>query len=77
MKMTTPIDQHPYKVLNERGAYVLQAQNDCKYDPEIELAMLLSHHKIIDNGAELTIPEVEAKIGDQETIAEIYHRHRM
>ena len=73
--MSTTTDPHPYKVLNDRGAYVLQSTNECKHDPETELYLLLSHHQIIDNGVELTIEDIEHRIGNKKQIAEIRERH--
>lgn len=64
-------DPYPYKVINMRGVKILQAAPGCEYSPETELYILLANNRIINNGVEITIKDVEAKINDPEIIAAI------
>lgn len=71
------IQTHPYRVINPKGVEILKAAPGCEYPPETELYMLLANHRIINNGVEVTMDDVERRIGDPETVAEIKERSSM
>lgn len=74
---TTKTDDYPYKVKNDKGRVILEAAPGCEYSPETELYLLLAHHKIINNGIEVTIENVETRIGDPKIIAAIREHNAM